>query len=168
MHNMTHTTQIYYESHLTHIYPLTHQITHMTIPNYITRYPLTPIYHFIHVTIFQLYLTHNARTLTTTNTPVYSIPHDPVNNSLKWVTASETHMVWGQPIKLHHVTHFVSPAPLWRPITLRPRGYEPMKWVDDPDETNDKSVWSEMDSCVTQSTASADNIIEPLGEYYYY
>ena len=104
---MTHTTQIYYASHLTHIYPLTHQITHMTIPNYITRYPLTPIYHFIHVTIFQLYLTHSARTLTTTNTPVYSIPHDPVNSSLKWVTASETHMVWGQPIKLHHVTAVV-------------------------------------------------------------
>ena len=41
-------------------------------------------------------------------------------------------------------------------MTLRPRGYEPMKWVDDPDETNDKSVWSKMISCVTQSTASAD------------
>ena len=43
-----------------------------------------------------------------------------------------------------------------------------MKWVDDPDETNDKSVWGEINSCVTQSAASADNIIEPLEEYYYY
>ena len=42
--------------------------------------------------------------------------------------------------------------------------YEPMKCVDDPDETNDMSVWSEMDSCVTQSAASADDVIVLWGE----
>ena len=43
-----------------------------------------------------------------------------------------------------------------------------MKWVSDPDETNDNDVLGRMDSCVTQSSGSADNFIDVRGEYYYY